>query len=62
MNIIDAIEKIKSGEKITKLSWNNGAIQLAQTDENNYQLFASGETTQEMLLLLSNDFEVVAND
>jgi len=60
MNILDATEKIKSGEKITKSSWNGATIQAVTTDNGEMQLFATGETTADIILLLSNDFEVVS--
>ena len=47
MNIIEAVEQLKAGK----------AIQAVQLENGQYQIFASGDLTPEMLVLLSGDYE-----
>ena len=48
MNIIEAVESLKQGKAIQRTGWENGQ----------YQIFASGDLTPEMLVLLSGDYDV----
>ena len=55
MNLIEAVEQLKSGKAIRRSSWGDAAIQAAQLENGQYQIFASGNLTPEMLVLLSGD-------
>ena len=57
MNLIEAVEQLKSGKAIRRSSWGNAAIQAAQLDNGQYQIFASGQLTPEVRVLLSGDSE-----
>lgn len=57
MNITEAVEQLKSGKAIRRSSWGSAKIQAAQLDNGQYQIFASGDLTPEMLVLLSGDYE-----
>lgn len=57
MNLIEAVERLKSGKAIRRDSWGDAAIQAAQLENGQYQIFASGNLTPEMLVLLSGDYE-----
>lgn len=59
MNLIEAVEQLKSGKAIRRSSWGDAAIQAAQLNNGQYQIFASGNLTPEMLVLLSGDYEAV---
>ena len=58
MNIIEAVESLKQGKAIQRTSWGDAAIQAAQLENGQYQIFASGDLTPEMLVLLSGDYDV----
>ena len=58
MNLIEAVEQLKSGKAIRRSSWGDAAIQAAQLENGQYQIFASGNLTPEMLVLLSGDYDV----
>ena len=58
MNLIEAVERLKSGKAIRRGSWGDAAIQAAQLENGQYQIFASGDLTPEMLVLLSGDYDV----
>ena len=58
MNLIEAVEQLKSGKAIRRSSWGDAAIQAAQLENGQYQIFASGDLTPEMLVLLSGDYDV----
>ena len=53
MNLIEAVEQLKSGKAIRRSSWGDAA----QLENGQYQIFASGNLTPEMLVLLSGDYE-----
>ena len=57
MNIVEAVEQLKQGKAITRSSWGTAEIKAAQLDNGQYQIFASGDLTPEMLVLLSGDYE-----
>ena len=57
MNIIEAMEQLKAGKAIQRTGWVNAKIQAAQLENGQYQIFASGDLTPEMLVLLSGDYE-----
>mgnify|MGYP006966466281 FL=1 len=57
MNLIEAVEQLKSGKAIRRSSWGDAAIQAAKLEKGQYQIFASGNLTPEMLVLLSGDYE-----
>ena len=57
MNIIEAVEQLKAGKAIQRSGWGNAKIQAATLENGQYQIFASGDLTPEMLVLLSGDFE-----
>ena len=57
MNIIEAVEQPKAGKAIQRTGWGNAKIQAAQLEDGQYQIFASGDLTPEMLVLLSGDYE-----
>ena len=59
MNIIEAVEQLKAGNAVRRVGWGDANIQAVQLKKGNYQLFASGELTPEMLVMLSGDFETV---
>lgn len=59
MNIMEAVEQLKAGNAVRRSGWGDADIQAVQLKEGSYQLFASGELTPEMLVLLSGDFETV---
>jgi hypothetical protein len=58
MNIIEAIEQLKQGKSIKRISWGDATIQSVQLENGSYQIFASGDLKPEMIVLLSGDFEV----
>lgn len=58
MNIIEAMEQLKAGKAIQRTGWGNAKIQAVQLDNGQYQIFASGDLTPEMLVLLSGDYDV----
>ena len=51
------IDKGKQGKAIKRSSWGTAEIKAAQLDNGQYQIFASGDLTPEMLVLLSGDYE-----
>ena len=55
MNIVEAVEQLKQGKAIKRSSWGTAEIKAAQLDNGQYQIFASGDLTPEMLVLLSGD-------
>ena len=57
MNIIEAMEQLKAGKAIQRTGWVNAKIQAVQLENGQYQIFASGDLTPEMLVLLSGDYE-----
>ena len=57
MNIIEAMEQLKAGKAIQRTGWGNAKIQAVQLENGQYQIFASGDLTPEMLVLLSGDSE-----
>nr|DAX79027.1 MAG TPA: Protein of unknown function (DUF2829) [Caudoviricetes sp.] len=57
MNIIEAVEQLKIGKAIQRSSWGNAKIKAVQLENGQYQIFASGDLTPEMLILLSGDYE-----
>lgn len=57
MNIIEAVEQLKAGKAIQRTGWGNAKIQAAQLENRQYQIFASGDLTPEMLVLLSGDYD-----
>ncbi|WP_370742766.1 Thoeris anti-defense Tad2 family protein [Ruminococcus callidus] len=57
MNIVEAVEQLKQGKAIKRSSWGTAEIKAAQLDNGQYQIFASGDLTPEMLVLLSGDYE-----
>ena len=57
MNLIEAVEQLISGKAIRRSSWGDAEIQAAQLENGLYQIFASGNLTPEMLVLLSGDYE-----
>ena len=58
MNIIEAMEQLKAGKAIQRTGWGNAKIQAVQLENGQYQIFASGDLTPEMLVLLSGDYDV----
>ena len=58
MNIIEAVEQLKVGKAIQRSNWGNAKIQAVQLENGQYQIFASGDLTPEMLVLLSGDYDV----
>ena len=58
MNIIEAVEQLKAGKAIQRSNWGNAKIQAVQLENGQYQIFASGDLTPEMLVLLSGDYDV----
>ena len=58
MNIIEAVEQLKAGKAIQRSNWGNAKIQAVRLENGRYQIFASGDLTPEMLVLLSGDSEV----
>lgn len=60
MNIIEISEKLKNGAKIRKENWNKDAyIAAIEVEEGNYKVLSSGDLSQEILTLLSTNFEVI---
>ena len=57
MNLIEAVEQLKHGKSIQRSSWGSAEIKAAQLKNGQYQIFASGNLTPEMLVLLSGDYE-----
>ena len=57
MNIIEAMEQLKAGKAIHRTGWGNAKIQAVQLENGQSQIFASGDLTPEMLVLLSGDYE-----
>ena len=57
MNIIEAVESLKQGKAIQRSGWGNAKIKAVQLENGQYQIFASGDLTPEMLLLLSGDYD-----
>ena len=57
MNIIEAVYTLKQGKAIQRTGWGNAKIQAVQLENGQYQIFASGDLTPEMLVLLSGDYE-----
>ena len=57
MNIIEAMEQLKAGKAIQRTGWGNAKIQAVQLENGQYQIFASGDLTPEMWVLLSGDYE-----
>ena len=57
MNLIEAVEQLKQGRSIQRSSWGSAEIKAAQLENGKYQIFASGDLTPEMLVLLSGDYE-----
>lgn len=62
MNIIDAIDKLKEGKAIHRSGWENAEIRAAKLESGQYQIFASGNLTPEMLVLLSGDYETESEE
>lgn len=60
MNIIKAIEQLKAGKAIKRISWGDANIKAVKLENGEYQIFASGDLKPEMLVLLSGDFELEA--
>ena len=58
MNIIEAVEQLKVGKANQRSNWGNAKIQAVQLENRQYQIFASGDLTPEMLVLLSGDYDV----
>ena len=58
MNIIEAVEQLKAGKAIQRSNWGNAKIQAVLLETGQYQIFASGDLTPEMLVLLSGDYDV----
>ena len=56
MNIIEAMEQLKAGNAIQRTGWGKAEIQAVQLENGQYQIFASGDLTPEMLVLLSGDY------
>ena len=54
---IEAMEQLKAGKAIQRTGWVNAKIQAVQLENGQYQIFASGDLTPEMLVLLSGDYE-----
>ena len=54
---IEAMEQLKAGKAIQRTGWGNAKIQAVQLENGQYQIFASGDLTPEMLVLLSGDYE-----
>lgn len=59
MNIIEISEKLKNGAKIRKENWNKDTYIAAIEEEGNYKVLSSGDLSQEILTLLSTNFEVI---
>ena len=57
MNIVEEVAQLKQGTAIKRSSWGTAEIKAAQLDNGQYQIFASGDLTPEMLVLLSGDYE-----
>lgn len=58
MNIIEAVEQLKVGKAIQRSNWGNAKIQAVLLENGQYQIFASGNLTPEMLVLISGDYDV----
>lgn len=57
MNIIEAVDALKQGKAIQRSGWGNAEIRAVQLENGQYQIFASGDLTPEMLVLLSGDYD-----
>ena len=51
-------QQLKAGKAIQRSNWGNAKIQAVQLENGQYQIFASGDLTPEMLVLLSGDYDV----
>ena len=58
MNIIEAVESLEQGKAIQRSGWGKAEIKAVQLENGQYQIFASGDLTPEMLVLLSGDYDV----
>ena len=52
------VESVGMGKAIQRTGWGNAKIQAVQLENGQYQIFASGDLTPEMLVLLSGDYDV----